>query len=126
MKFLLIDKKEGTQTLVDYPRWDKNPVEGLSDNLEYFIIDETNPKEEMVFGGYELTEEVSKEYTHLKIARKIWNPIIQEKQSVPVPMIVFDPEQEIRQLKEMIVILSTKAELTKEELTKFEVLKPKE
>ncbi len=126
MRFLLVDKKEGTRTLTDYPRYDKEPVVGLDKNLEYFVVDETNPEGEFAFGGYELTDEMSDEYKHLKIAKKIWNPVEKIEQEKTEPVTGLDIEARIKSLEEMIVILAKEPkERTVEELSKFEALKIK-
>lgn len=82
MKFLLINKINGDQKVIDYPRNDKNPIVGLAENLEIFVIsDEILPYDNRLHNiqctGYTLTESYDQEYTHLKIANSNW--IIKEK-----------------------------------------------
>jgi hypothetical protein len=120
MKFILLDKTTGVQTITNYPRHDKGEIVGMDTNLElYHITKEEKPDYDpdlfdCVLDRYELTEEKDSEYP-VKIALKKWKLIdrpIQEKIEDPYDKL----KKRIKDLESTIEILAkNKSERTVEE-----------
>jgi hypothetical protein len=79
MKFLLVNTKTFEQTVVDYPRQDKEPIIGMEKEFELYAIDENKPEydplvSDIIHIGVELTEKEDSEYP-CKIALKKWEQV---------------------------------------------------
>lgn len=78
MEFLKINTDNGIKEITSYPRNDKRPIENLDANIEYYVVYDTPPPHDvdnqyLKISGYELTNDFDVEYTHLKIANRLYN-----------------------------------------------------
>lgn len=101
MKVLKVEN--GEQKIVNYPRADKNPVFGLSEDIQYYAIDENKPvydseNQFIEFSGWELTTTKDSEFKHLNIAKKQWQikDIVREKTI----------EEKVKDLEDIVIVLS--------------------
>lgn len=73
MRIIRRYKDSGEYKQVKYPRYNMQPVEGLSDNIEYYAVEDNIPAydsetEYISRTTLDFTEDAHAEYTHIKIA----------------------------------------------------------